>query len=495
MILKIKSKYFLFSICSGILLALSFQKVNAFFLAWIGFIPLLFCCNKENTLKNPILYGLFAGFVCSCISLFWLFPFLNFNLESYFQSFIVSCLLWVYLAFYFAIWAGLLNLIQKKFTSLIVVLFAPFTWMLLEYARTYFLTGFGWNLIGYSQVPFLHFIQIADVFSVYGVSFVVVLINVLVFFFIKEHKVRFLVTAILIFLSVLMYGVIRIKYLNVHVDKEITVGVIQPNVDQYKKWNSKYKQSIIEGIKQSSKSFEKQNIDVMAYPETVLPGILEDNNFENLITDISSSAKINLIGVPFVEGDNFYNSIVAFDSKGKIIDKHFKTHLVLFGEFIPFRNLLSKFFAIFNSLGDFAKGKEMNVFNFENISVGSLICSENFFSSLSRQLVNKGAKILINHTNDAWFLDSAAPYQHFTMNIFRAIENRKYTVVCANTGISAVIDLKGQILQKTQLNKNVNFSYSVYQNSYKTIYDRTGNILLYIGFVFVLLIFFMFFMI
>lgn len=492
---KLNLKYFFLSVLSGILLALSFQKFNIFFFAWICFIPLLFCCYKDNSVKSAFINGFTTGFVCNFISLFWLLPFLYYNLNSYIQAFFVSCLLWGYLALYFSLWAGLLNLIQKKFVPLIVIFFAPFSWMLLEYIRTYFLTGFPWNLLGYSQTNFLYFIQISDLFSVYGISFIIILINVLLFFFIKDKKKIFLIATVLIILTVILYGFIKIKYFNISNEQEIVAGIIQPNVDQYKKWDANYKESITEEIKKSAKSFENKNIDIMIYPETVLPGFLEETNFENLITDISSNAKINLIGAPCSEEENFYNSIFAFDSKGTVIDKHYKTHLVIFGEFIPFRKILSKFFEIFNSLGDFSKGKEMNVFYYKNIYIGSLICSENFFPELSRKLINNGAKILINHTNDAWFLDSAAPYQHFSMNIFRAIENRKYMIVCANTGISAVIDSTGKILQKTQLNENVNFSCSTYQNSYKTVYDTFGNILLPIGLIFIIFIFFMFFMV
>lgn len=492
---KTNLKYFFLSVISGILLALSFQKFNAFFLAWIGFVPLFFCCNKENTTVKSFFYGLLSGFVCYSVSLFWLYPFLYYNLGSHIQAVIVASLLWIYLGLYFAVWSGFINLVQKKFVSCVIILFAPFLWMLLEYVRTYLLTGFGWNLIGYSQTPFLYFIQIADIFSVYGVSFVVVLINTLIFCCIKEKKVLPLIVAIIVFLSVISYGFIRIKYLNVNTDDEIVIGVIQPNVDQYKKWSLKHKESIIEEIKSSAKTFEDKNVDIMVYPETVMPGFFGEADIETLIKDVSSFAKINLIGIPCDEGENSYNSIFAFDSKANVIDKHYKTHLVIFGEFIPFRKLLAKFFSIFNSLGDFSKGEKMNVFNYGNICIGSSICSENFFPGLSKQLVNNGAKILTNHTNDAWFLDSAAPYQHFSMDIFRSIENRKYMIVCANTGISAVIDLTGRVIQKTQLNENVNFSCSVCQNSYQTVYDKFGNVLFYIGLVVVILIFFMLFMI
>ena len=168
---------------------------------------------------------------------------------------------------------------------------------------------------------------------------------------------------------VLLYGFIRLNNLNISNKNEIIAGIIQPNVDQYKKWDLRYKESIIEEIKQSAKSFENKNIDIMVYPETVLPGFLEEPGFRDLITDISANAKISLIGVPCSDNEKFYNSIFAFDINGNIIDKHYKTHLVIFGEFIPFRNILSKFFSIFNSLGDFDKGEQMDVFCFENISI------------------------------------------------------------------------------------------------------------------------------
>ena len=137
---KLNLKYFFLAVISGILLALSFQKFNVFFFAWIAFIPLLFCCYKDNSLKSSFFYGLIAGFFCNVISLFWLFPFLYYNLNSYIQTVFVSCLLWGYLALYFSLWTFFLNLIQKKFVPLVVIFFAPFFWMLLEYIRTFFLT-------------------------------------------------------------------------------------------------------------------------------------------------------------------------------------------------------------------------------------------------------------------------------------------------------------------------------------------------------------------
>ena len=170
------------------------------------------------------------------------------------------------------------------------------------------------------------------------------------------------------------------------------------------------------------------------------------------------------------------------------MEKHDKNHLVIFGEFIPFRAILSKYFGILNSLGDFSKGNYMNIFRYDNIYVGSTICSENFFPNLSRKLVLNGARILTNHTNDAWFFDSYAPYQHFVMNVFRAVENRKNIIVSANTGISALIDSVGNVINKTNINENVSFINDAYQNNIITIYDIIGDIFSYICIIFTMFI-------
>ena len=122
----------------------------------------------------------------------------------------------------------------------------------------------------------------------------------------------------------------------------------------------------------------------------------------------------------------------------------------------------------------------MNVLKYKSMNVGATICSENFFPNLSRKIVLSGAKILTNHTNDAWFLDSYAPYQHFVMNVFRAIENRKNVIVSANTGISSVIDSAGNITKITSVNKAESFITDAYQNNVITVYDKIGNIFCYI---------------
>jgi apolipoprotein N-acyltransferase len=486
-------KYFIFSAVSGILLALSFQKINFFWLAWIAFIPLIYCILKNNFL-NSVLYSFIAGFVFNFIAAYWMFPFLLNNAGAVKDSLIVSFCAWLYLSLYFVVWAASVNFIKKYFQTMTVVLFASCFWVILEFIRTYIFTGLPWNLIGYSQASFLYIIQFADITGVYGLSFAVILINMLLCYFICSGLKKYFFYAVFIFVFLLSYGFWRIGFFPQGAVQEITVAVAQPNIAQYKKWDRHYKDNIIKNLYSSSEFFKQPDIDLLVYPETVLPRRLEeDEEIQKLVHEISSNAVLTLIGGMSIEKDKIYNTVFLVSKDGVTIDKYKKNHLVIFGEYLPFRFVLSKLLTTLNATGDISNGKEIKVFEFKKYTLGISVCSENFFPYFSRKLVLKGANVLTNHTNDAWFGDMAAPYQHFVMNIFRAVENRKNVIVSANTGISAVIDSKGRVAAKTKTGSKTGFISHVYTNNYLTVYDKIGDFfvhicLLYAAYFFILAI-------
>lgn len=470
-----KVQYFVLTLISGFLLALTFEKINAFYLAFTAFIPIIYISLK-NPVRRTLIYGFFFGISFWTVSLYWMFPFIKYNTDTI-QAVIVSVLLWSYLSLYFSLWAATLSFSRRHFKPIMSCFFASCSWVTFEFIRTYFLTGFGWNLLGYSQSHFNYFIQISDLTGVYGVSFIIILINMLLYYWLKDSKEkRFLYAAIIIFVLILFYGYARTnKFFDFYGDK-LSVGIVQPNIDQYKKWDEKYSNEILDTIKNNVEKFTDKNLDIIVYPETSLPGYFGyDEKISEFVRFLSYFGKLNLIGMPDYENKLMYNSVFAIKNEAAVLAKHNKNHLVVFGEYIPFRKLLSKYFTIFNSLGDFEKGSEMNVFEYENMRIGATICSENFFPDLSRSLVSKGATILTNHTNDGWFLNTYAPYQHFVMNIFRAIENRKNIIVCANTGISAVISCNGNITAYAGLNENTALICDAYQNNDISIYDKIGD--------------------
>ncbi len=471
---KFKIKYFIFSIVSGILLAITFQKINAFWLAFAALVPIINTVLK-NSVKKSLVYGFLFGFVFWFVSLYWMYPFVKFNTGGI-QAAAVSVLLWFYLSLYFVVWAVFLSFSKRRFKPVILSFFSASLWTALEFARSYLLTGFGWNLLGYSQASFIYFIQISDIAGVYGVSFVIVFINMLIYYqlrYVKESKYIYFV--LLTFLFTIIYGYIKTYKFYTDYGEEFKAGIVQPNVDIYKKWDKKYNNEILENIKDSVGKFENEGLDITVYPETVLTEYFEnDKKTAQFIKDISRFGEVNLIGSLTYDGTKIYNSVYALGRDFSVKARRDKVHLVPFGEFIPFRNYLSKYFEIFDSMGDFNKGSELPVFKYGRLAVGATICSENFFADISRKLVLNGAKILTNHTNDGWFLNTDAPYQHFVMNVFRAVENRKNVIVSANTGISAVIDCCGNVVKGTLPDEKSVLICSVYQNNDITIYDKIG---------------------
>ena len=483
-----KFKYLIFSIISGILIAIPFKSFNFYLLAWSAFIPLIYCIYKNN-LKYSVLYGFVTGITFALISFDWMFLFLLENTKFLITSLIMALILWLYISMYFTFWSVIVNFI-KKLRALYVIVFAACLWASFEYIRNYFFTGFPINLLGYSQAFFLPIIQFSDIFGVYGISFLIVLINMLFFYWFYKKEKKYLLCAIIILLCLTLFGFFKInKYSNINNQNSLKIGVVQPNIVQYKK----NKQNFVEEIKgillEASKCFSNKNIDILAYPETVLPARLQvDEDMQKVIKQIASVAKITLIGGKYHRFIRLYNAIFLISQEGNIINKYKKKHLILFGETVPFENMFVRTLRILNLSDSFSKEEVLKVFEFDNYTLGINICSENYYPYLSRELVLKGATLLTTHSNDSWCDGLSYPNQHFVLNVFRAIENRKYLIVAANTGISGVIAPSGKIIKQTKNQEQVCFEENVYTNNYITIYDIIGDIFVCFCMAYVILI-------
>ena len=475
-----KFKYLMFSIISGILLGLSFQKSDLYLLAWVAFIPLIYCIYKNN-FKYSVLYGSITGIIYSLIAFNWMFLFLLTNTKSMKAALIVAISFWLYQSIYFVLWSGIFNIIKKN-NNWFVLFFTSSLWIILEYIKNYFLSGFPINLLGYSQSSFISVIQFAEIFGVYGISFIIITINFLMFYWIYNKNKKYLITVFVIIFILLIYGFIRINQISkINYKEEIKIGVVQPNIPQEKKWRRSLKDEIIKNIYDTAQYFKNKNCKIILYPETLLPRMLEETEeIQNLVKDISMYADISLIGGKSIENERLYNSIFLISKEGDIIDKYKKKHLILFGEYVPFENFLVKLLKKINLTDNFTKEHELKAFKFENYTIGINICSENYYPYLSRELVLKGATLLTTHSNDAWCDGLSYPYQHFVLNIFRAIENRKYLAVASNTGISGVIAPTGKIVRQTKNQEQICFEENVYTNNYITIYDKIGDLFVYL---------------
>ena len=479
MVLKQIHKNIIFSILTGLLAVLAFPKAGLFVLIWAAFIPLMFAVMRSSP-KVSLLYGFVAGFVFNAAGLYWLVPMLQFNTGSYVQAFAAAFVLWAYLALYWGAWSFFVSISKKYFAyPFLLALFAACAWALLEYVRTYFLTGFPWMLAGYSQYKFTEIIQIAEFTGVYGVSFIIIFCNMLFYFWLTDKKGnKYLYTALTVIFVVAVFGAFRLDKFKFFGDETFKAAVVQPNVDQYKKWDQSFKDEILFGLENLALEAAEKKADLTVWPETALPGFLpyDKQSYKSAVRFTGIAGGFNILGAPYTDGTGrLYNAVFAFKGGG-YVSLHKKNHLVPFGEFVPFQKELSRFFGVLNMLGNFTRGTDTRVFTDGRIYAGATLCSENFFPDISRRFVLSGAKVLTNHTNDAWFFDTAAPYQHFMMNIFRAVENRKAMLVSANSGVSGIIEASGRIVSSLSSYKSGMLAGEFLQNDFITFYTRQGDV-------------------
>jgi apolipoprotein N-acyltransferase len=474
---------------TGLLAVGSFPKFNLFFLIWVAFVPLLFVILGDN-FKRSFFYGFISGFVFNSIGLYWLVPMLKFNTGSLLQTIVSSCCLWTYLSLYWGIWSLLVSFISnntkrvnhKALANGAIVVFGAALWILLEYVRTYFLTGFPWILLGYSQFKFIEIIQLSEFCGVYGVSFLILFCNLCFYFWIKENQKKYLFTSLSVILVELVFGVVRLEKFSFFGSEEFSVSIVQPNIDQNHKWDSVYREHILEVLKDYAIKNSKNKADLVIWPETVMPGYIpiEEHIYNSVKDIVNVSGGFNIVGSNFYEEGLHYNATFAFEGNKDYISIHRKKHLVPFGEIIPFKFFLAKFFSVLNQMGDFVRGDDTQVFNNGKIYLGATICSENFFPEISRRFVLSGAKVLASQVDDAWFFDTAALPQHFIMNVFRAVENRKSMLVSSNSGISGIIESSGFIISQTAPSKGILLRGKFLQNDFQTFYTKHGDIFAYV---------------
>ncbi|MCK4423606.1 MAG: apolipoprotein N-acyltransferase, partial [Candidatus Omnitrophica bacterium] len=359
-------------------------------------------------------------------------------------------------------------------------------WIILEYIRSHFpVLGFGWALLGYSQTSNLFLIQIARITGAYGVSFIVMVFNVTVFYLVcwlrlfgvssseKEdknyYKTKFYFSAGLgasLWLVYLSYGLFILNKPINRQDHIVRIGVVQGNIPQEVKWDDESQPLIMQKYSLLSQLALVQSPDIIIWPETSVPDYIEEGGWAyEAVSELARQTKTPfLVGAPYLEKEgkarsgHLFNSAFLFSAQGRLVSRYDKLCLVPFGEYLPFADkvrFLEKYIKIINEVGDFKPGNEYTLLPVNQKSLGVLICFEDIFTDLVREFVNKGAEILVNITNDAWFKYSPAPYQHMNASVFRAVENNRSVVRAANTGISCFIDPHGRVYSVLKKSKGV----------------------------------------
>lgn len=471
---------------------LSFPKTNFWPLAWIALVPLMLALDGKS-LKASFGLGYLVGLVFFTSTLYWLF----------FVTGLGMTLMVMFLALYFGIFGiGYFWISKKNMAQRIFLL--PALWVVLEFCRAHFLTGFGWVLLGHSQQKNFLFIQIADITGVYGISFLVMMVNAWVkeiasacqkkgFASFKEFA---FLTAIVFLLIVDagVYGFYRINAIGNIQAAKVKISVIQANVANERRWHPSGWPLILKDHLFLAARASQDNPDLIVWPESAYPGYYWEapELFDKLQKDIERLRIPSLVGLVTYEEGEYFNTALLFSAEGEVKERYDKIKLVPFGEYIPLRRIFP-FLSLIVPIDDFTAGKKYTLFPVKaktgkNFLFSTLICFEDTVPEIAREFSRRGTNILVNITNDDWFQDTKAPFLHLQSAIFRTIENRRPLIRSANTGVSCFIDITGRILSVLS-DKNDKSAYvdgfltqEVSLANQQTFYTKFGDVFTYLCF-------------
>ncbi|MEK7290908.1 MAG: apolipoprotein N-acyltransferase [Planctomycetota bacterium] len=477
-------KILILSFLTILFLCLSFPPADLGYLVWIAFVPWFFLIVTEE--KYVYFNALLIGAAFFFIQLSWL---------RY-----VTTTAWVFLSLYcsayFIAFAFCTRFIAFRL-KLPLVIIVPCIWASLEFIRSFLLSGFPWFFIGHTQYRFLPVIQISDITGVYGISFIIVMVNAgivdliirslassnkLVSGFISEGQyskhllssrksVFFSLICIMplaLLTAILLYGVCWLK--DYKPQEGPAICMVQGNIPQDLKFDSTEEDDIqiLKKYSDLSMGVKGKLIDLLVWPETMVPGLLNINpeltgrkidmlsqfTAVQLAQDLNTNLLLGGLALTLVGDEQIYfNSAYYYNREGKLADRYDKIHLVPFGEFTP----LKKYFPFLASLVPYEIGlthsNRRTLFNLDthtggSFTFGSSICYEDTVPSLIRKFKKDGAEFMLNITNDGWFCNSAELDQHLAIMVFRAVENRICMARAANTGISSFVAPDGYIYDK-----------------------------------------------
>lgn len=465
--MNLKSIYankFLHAFLAGSLCSLAFAPFHFFIFSIISLSLFYFLLEKNFKNKKEIFFlGLSFGYGYFLFGIYWIAISLLVDAAN-FAWLIPFCLTFIplTLATYFGLFAlSYKKIIEKfkfNFTYQKILVFS-LIWLVFEILRSILLSGFPWNLQGYTMLTSLEMSQIASIFSVYGLSFFVCIISLIPALLInKKTADRIFLTILIILITAnFIYGKNRLNT-ELNSDKNTKLRLVQANIKQDMKWDPREKYENF--IKHIAMSNANQNSDIKAiiWSETSIPYILVNSDIE-LISHLRKAINPEQILISgalrpsFKDGeiDQVFNSTFTIDKNG-VLDFYDKNHLVPFGEYVPFQKYIPFVEKITGGAGAFGEGPGPKTLNTKYFSFSPLICYEVIFAN---KIINhdKRPDLLVNTTNDAWFGNSSGPYQHLDAAIMRSIEYGISMARVANTGITAYIDPLGRIKNKINLNE------------------------------------------
>lgn len=528
---KNKLKIILTCIVSGILLGLSFPPFKTWFLIYGGLFILIHLILTSDKFRQVFWRGWFTLLIFNIISVYWVGGWQGndiFLKIGGIGTLIVHPLIMIIPIF-------TIYVIKKAGTHGIALLFLPFIWVGYEYFDNLWQFAFPWLELGNSEAYNINRIQYVQYIGVHGVTLIICSISTGFYYLVNQifsSRWKILSYKSILIFVLLMIGIIfpniysyyylkNESYTQTYFEskdstKIVKAAIIQPNIDPLDKWNANPDETVNKYIN-NLKNALNSGSDLFVLNETALPYYFYEEysnpNTNKFFDFVNQNNKYLMIGVPYLQyypdsntapkdsrimdisrrRYKTYNAAVLIEpgKKQNELQVHKKVKLVPFSENPPYKNqlpFLGKLIKWSVGIGNWDIGPGLTVFTMSNeklrpkIRFETLICYESVFSDFARIGVKNGAEFIVIITNDGWFGNSSGPVQHQQFAVLRAIENRKWIIRCAQTGISCFIDPLGNVYDKIPINTEGIISKEIYTNEEKTFYSRYGDIIGEVGF-------------
>ena len=479
--------------------------------SWIALIPLLYGLLAEPSVAAPryLRRSVLAGYTCGVLwyilNCYWIY----YTMRLYggpdgMPVLLAVCLLVLYsvvLGLYFAFFAFLIALCRKAFrTNIVPLVLMPFFWVGIEFAASR-ITSVPWDQLGYSQVDNFLLTRLGPFTGVYGISFVLAAGNALLVAALLARsvhtRIRIGVGATL-FIVLLQLG----SFMQPKPSSTSSYAVLlQPNLDVGQdnawvgpEWNEhaswildqsrKNCTSAISGMPASgakvgmlSCAENTSHPDIIAWPEAPSHFFSDDPLVVMLLRNIATTTHATVVaGMLGRDQPGTYNSAVITAPDGKILGRYDKIHLVPFGEYVPYRDLFFFAHQLTQRLADLNRGRDRKVFRTDGHTFGIFICYESVFADEVRLFAKNGAHVFVNISDDGWYGDTSAPWQHLNMARMRAIENRRWIVRDTNNGVTTSIDPYGRVTLSAPRHMQTSLVARYGYNDELTFYTRFGDL-------------------
>ena len=497
--MRVEAKRLGFLALGGVLTGLALVLADIGFLSFLTLIPsalVLLSISQKEKLRALFGYGFFFFMSFYLVVYHWfltLYPLDFITSVTKGEALLIVLAGWIGLSLLQSLGGGVMFILFGALCRTEIVkkhpLFKPFLmaalWVILEWSQTLGWWGVPWARlpIAFSKYPF--FLQGASLFGSYFVTFLIVAVNFLIAYAMITARKRTIVSFValsLVLANFVLCGVLW-GIGGKNKGETVKVAAVQGNIATAEKWDSSLIYKIFDVYRKNTVSAASDGATLVLWPETAIPlTFVEDSIAEKYAISVAEESGATLLVGAFTNDkkDNQFNSILAVSPDGTVANTVYsKRHLVPFGEYLPMTDLVEFIFPPVTELmraDMLTKGEGANIITVGDAEIGALVCFDSIYETLALDSVREGATLLTVSTNDSWFMDSAALYMHNAQAQLRAIENGRFVVRAANTGVSSIISNRGEILLMTEPYDETYVLSEVYERDERTLYSYVGNL-------------------